>query len=248
MKENVWAALQIDPLALEALSTCELGEEIEQAILFYLLKLKDYNSHTNLVANSEIDVLLKEHVLDSLRLLPFLKESGGEKKLVDIGSGAGFPALLLAIAQPDLKVSLIESIGKKCRFLEDFIAFAGMGRRVKVHCQRAEILAHDKKMRENFDFATARAVGSLPVVAELSLPFLKTGGLFLAQRSRKQCVEELVIADAYASRLGGKLEDTIHFPQDLLGREFSLFLIRKTKSTAQIYPRSASQMKREKKR
>lgn len=244
-----------------ALEAHQLGDSAESALLKYCCALKEYDSHTNLVANSDLQVVLKEHVLDSLRLLNLIKSSfkakfalqegspeSSEKnslKLVDIGSGAGFPALVLAIAMPNLKVTLIESIGKKCRFLESVAQELDL-KRVRVICDRAEILGHERNLRERFEIATARAVGALPVVAELCIPFLKTGGVLLAQRSKRQALEEASTADAYASRLGAELEDTIHFEPDILGREMSVLLIKKTKSSPQRYPRSAAQMKGDK--
>lgn len=201
--------------------------------------------HTNLVANDNLSVLLKEHLLDSMQLLPWLKPSrSSQLKLVDIGSGAGFPALVLAICRPDLQVTLLESIGKKCRFLEEAAEELGLDKRVRVICQRAESTAHESRFRERFDFATARAVGSLPMVAELCLPFLKTGGLFLAQRSKRQANEEADYADDYASRLGGHLKEIVNFKPDLLGRELSLLVMEKLKTTPLRYPRTAAEMKK----
>ncbi len=242
-----WQTITDEDAALKLLSAYELPSE--EALFKYCQRLQEFDSHTNLVANSKLSVLLKEHVLDSLLLLPWIKKDGNHfGRLIDIGSGAGFPALVLAIAEPDLKVTLVESIGKKCRFLSEVIEALGLEKRVRVLCERAETLGHDKKLRENFDFATARAVGALPIVAELCIPFLRMGGLLLAQRSKRQLVDEEELADAYASKLGGSLTETVHFPADLLGREFSLLVIKKVKATSRTYPRSAGLMKKDLKR
>jgi 16S rRNA (guanine527-N7)-methyltransferase len=261
-----WDSIGTDDAAIQSLYKWDLGAEIFSQLFAYCQALQRYNEHTNLVANYESSVLLKEHLLDSLNLLPWTKrrllpvsqnvakdetESGAEgnvnpanKSLIDIGSGAGFPGLVLAIAAPWLRVTLVDSIGKKCRFLESTCAELGLNKQVRVVCERAETIGHDKKFREKFDYATARAVGALPMVAELCLPLLKTGGLLLAQRSKKQALLEAGEAEAYASRLGGNLQETVHFDPDLLGREFSLLVLMKVKTTPRMYPRSAAKMKK----
>jgi 16S rRNA (guanine527-N7)-methyltransferase len=243
---EAWNSLTNEPAALAALRAYRLKPECEEALFAYCRYLQEYDCHTNLVANSTLPVLLKEHVLDSLQLVSWI-EPGKEHstRLIDIGSGAGFPGLVLAIVLPALKVTLVESIGKKCRFLENTVINLGLTERVKILCGRAETLGHDKKLRERFNFATARAVGALPLVAELCLPFLQTGGLLLAQRSRRQALAEQAEIDAYASRLGATLTNTIHFDSDLLGRELSCFLIKKLRHMPHCYPRTAAQMKRE---
>lgn len=261
-----WESLSGEEAAIHALQKWELADEALSALHAYCQALQIYNEHTNLVSNSQLPVLLKEHVLDSLNLLPWMQRklipvtaetaesaadaapakaaAPAEKRLIDIGSGAGFPGLVLAIAAPSLHVTLVDSIGKKCRFLESVCEELNLTKRVRVVCERAEIIGHDKRFRERFDYATARAVGALPIVAELGLPLLKTGGLLLAQRSKKQAVLETPEAEAYASKLGGTLQETIHFDPDMLGREFSLLVLMKIKSTPKLCPRSASKMKK----
>ena len=261
-----WDSIGTDDAAIQSLQKWNLDGETLLQLFVYCQALQRYNEHTNLVANSEISVLLKEHLLDSLNLLPWVsrrlrpasqdeaknqtasgaegKSNSANKSLIDIGSGAGFPGLVLAMAAPWLRVTLVDSIGKKCRFLESACAELGLDKRVRVVCERAETIGHDKKYREKFDYATARAVGALPMVAELCLPLLRTGGLLLAQRSKKQALLEAGEAEAYASRLGGNLQETVHFDPDLLGREFSLLVLMKVKTTPRMYPRSAAKMKK----
>ena len=243
---ETWKSLTDESAALQALAARELSSDIEDKLFTYCRLLQEFDAHTNLVANSSYPVLLKEHVLDSLQLLPWIQANPKPTpRLIDIGSGAGLPGMVLAIARPSMKVTLVESIGKKCRFLENTIAALEMSDRVTVVCERAETIAHFRKFRELYDFATARAVGALPVVAELCIPFLQVGGSLLAQRSKRQATEEQAETDAYASKLGGELLETIHFDPDLLGRELSMLRIEKVKHTMRWYPRSASQMKRE---
>ena len=225
----------------------DLSDEALAKILLFCQELKAYNEHTNLVSNAKLDVVLKEHVLDSLTLLHSIEEERSAG-LIDIGSGAGFPAMILAIVRPQLRVSLVESIGKKCRFLEQCITTLGLGsNRVRVHCDRAEVLARKKELRETFDYATARAVAALPIVSELTLPFLKVGGVFLAQRSKRQAVQEEEEAEGYISKLGGEIFETEFLPPDLLGRELSIILIEKTKPTPSRFPRSSALIQKDKK-
>lgn len=225
----------------------QLSNDTIQQILHFCSALRKYNEHTNLVANANLDVVLKEHVLDSLSLLPFIP-SDTEAKLIDIGSGAGFPGMILAIALPGLKVVLAESIGKKCRFLETTRDELGLDQhRVVVICDRAENLAHQREYRECFDYATARAVAALPIVAELSLPFLKLGGKLLAQRSKRQALEEQNDSQTYIEKLGGKILGTEFLPEDLVARQLAIFSIEKQKPTPKGYPRAAAQIQKEKK-
>ena len=231
-----------------ALKQHDLSDEAVKQILIFCSELKAYNEHTNLVANANLDVVLKEHVLDSLQLLPAIRDDDSNKKLIDIGSGAGFPGIILAIARPQLRIALLESIGKKCRFLELAAEKLELGsKRLQVLCDRAELLAHKAQYREAFDYATARAVAPLPIVAELTLPFLKKGALFLAQRSKRQALQEQADADAYVSKLGGKVVDIEFLPVDLVGRELSIIKIKKEKQTPSRYPRSSAQIQKDKK-
>lgn len=248
-----WSQLSGEDRALELLQSYELSEDCLEQLHEYARALQEYNSHTNLVANSDFAVLLKDHILDALQLLPVLKkivkdnkfEESNKTGLIDIGSGAGFPGMILAITVPYLRVTLLDSIGKKCRFLESATHALGLSERVRVVCERAELVAHDKKFRERYSFATARAVGALPIVAELCIPFLKVNGYLLAQRSKRQASEEEQVIDAYASRLGGDLVGVTHFEPDILGRELSLIQIKKKKNTPPRFPRNAAAMKKD---
>jgi len=166
--------------ALDELSTRvkKLGSTISAAqaemLGIYCTQLAAYNEHTNLVAKSDVRTLLFEHVLDAWALVPTLesKLSGSKRRLIDIGSGAGFPGLILAIACLDLEVVLVDSVGKKTAFLTQATAALNLQERIQVLNTRAEELARQSRYRDSFQAATARAVGAMDVVAELCLPFL----------------------------------------------------------------------------
>lgn len=248
-QSSSWETLTDQEQALAQLEAFCLGAETEEKLWQYCRLLQDYNEHTNLVSNASMPVLLKEHLLDSLQLLPFLdskadRQTERKAELVDVGSGAGFPGLVLAISNKDLQVTLIDSIGKKCRFLELVCKELDMEDQVQVVPERAEMLGREPAFRESFDFATARAVASLPVVSELCLPFLQVHGLLLAQRSKKQVDLESKKADSDARRIGGRLKEIKYFEPDLLGREFALIVIEKISKTPARYPRSAAEIKK----
>lgn len=219
----------------------DFNEKIEQ----YCRLLREYNSHTNLVGKDDLMTLLNEHVLDSLTLIPLINELAiKHPKLIDIGSGAGFPGMILPLVNSSLQVSLVESVAKKCRFLELTIPALDLQDRISIHCDRAESVAREPNMRNSFHFATARAVSSLPVVTELCLPFLKKGGWFLAQRSDKQIESELPDSLKFITQLGGKVVRQHKIDCSVTGRNLQILVIEKEKDTPALYPRSPAQIKR----
>ena len=175
------------------------------AIRTHCLDIIEFSKRTNIVGKAEYSTLIFDHVLDSLALIPFLKDVDSENrssKLVDIGSGAGFPAVILGIALPGLKATLIEASGKKCRFLDDALKKIGLDDRFSVLPARAEELGHDQDYRGRYDWGTARAVGTFDLSAELVMPFLATGGKFIAQKSLSQKAEESERAEEMLAQAG----------------------------------------------
>jgi len=207
----------------------------------FLNELSAYNEHTNLVASSEPGRLVSEHVLDSLSLCPLLGHAGS---LVDIGSGAGFPGLVLAIVMPELTVTLVESVGKKAGFLASVSERLGLAPRVEVVCERAESIGRQARYRERYEAATARAVGALGVVVELSFPLLQVGGSLYAQRSRKQAENERPQIDELSRLMGGYSAQTIDLGSEVIGRELAVIKLTKTAPTPERYPRPMAQIKR----
>ena len=212
-----------------------------QAIRSYCLAIIDYSQHTNLVGKAEFSVLLRDHVLDSLSLLPHITsatDKSGPVKLVDVGSGAGFPGIVLAIALPDLKATLIEAAGKKCRFLEEVARILELTNRVRICPDRAEELGHHPAHRGSYNFGTARAVGTFDLSAELVMPFLKTGGRFFSQKSSAQKDDELYRAEVCLPKLGGKLLYVRDLDQSILGKSRILLVGEKVEKSPPAYPRS----------
>jgi 16S rRNA (guanine527-N7)-methyltransferase len=214
------------------------GEQIDQLREFCSI-LTRFNQHTNLVANCELDVLLRDHVLDSLSLVGLIKpgQKGKSTSLIDIGSGGGFPGLVLAIAQPKLQVALVEATGKKARFLSEAITALSLAQRVQVFNQRAELMAHNSAYRRQFDYATCRAVGTLATVLELALPYLKTGGWALIQRSAAQAQMEEKPALKEVNRLKAELIRIVYPDEKVLTKARAILLFQQKNPVPKIYPR-----------
>jgi 16S rRNA (guanine527-N7)-methyltransferase len=159
-----------------------LSEQQHQQLGRYLDLLLEANARMNLTRITERAAAEVQHVADSLTLLPFLPE--GAARLADVGTGGGVPGIPLAIARPDLQVTLIESTKKKAAFLREAVAALSL-RNVQVSDQRGEDVAHDPAHREQYDVAVARAVATLDWLAEWCLPLVKKGGKFLAMKGPK---------------------------------------------------------------
>ena len=198
--------------------------------------LIDYNRKTNLTRITEpCDVAVK-HFGDSLSLLlEDVLPTGAT--VVDVGTGAGFPGIPLAIARPDLRVTLMDSLRKRIVFLEELIKLLGITN-VDVVWGRAEDLGHNSKYRGQFDVVIARAVASLKVLVELCLPFAKTGGCFLAMKGPKAEVEVADAANALKI-LGAKVNAITAITLPILNESRSLVSIGKIVSTTRSYPRKA---------
>jgi 16S rRNA (guanine527-N7)-methyltransferase len=213
----------------------------------FLEHLEKFNQHTNLVSNAAPNVVAMEHVLDSLSLVDvlshqFQKRKSGTGRLIDIGSGAGFPGMILAILFEDADVTLMDSIEKKTRFLAETADLLELDN-VTILTERAESIAHHPQYRETFDVATARAVGGSGMIAELALPLLDLGGLLILQKTEAQLVDESHKARKAAKTLGGVMGSVVALDQDVLGKARSLILVVKENHTPDQYPRAWKKIK-----
>ncbi len=245
MKEQtntVISALSFLSQQAPALGVCLTADQMEVLHIF-LTELAIYNEHTNLVSSADPMRVVREHILDALSLVQ-LVDRPQANRLVDIGSGAGFPALILALLNPTLSVCLIESVSKKTRFLHFLTEKLQLTERVQVITGRAEELAHKSQLRGTFATATARAVGAIDLVLELALPFLLTGGLLLSQKSAAQVTAESSRAAKALPLLGGQLKEVRTIQSEPLGKEHVVFIIEKTSETPERYPRTTAQIKR----
>lgn len=196
--------------------------------------LIDYNTRTNLTRITDPCEVAVKHFADSLALLlEDVLPTGAT--VVDVGTGAGFPGIPLAIARPDLRVTLVDSLRKRIVFLDELIQLLGISN-VDIVWGRAEELAQNPKYRGQFDVVIARAVAPLNVLAELCLPFARTGGCFLAMKGPK-AEEEVPAATNAFKILGGKMSVTTSITLPILNDLRSLVRIGKIASTPRAYPR-----------
>ena len=202
----------------------------------YLSILLDWNRRLNLTAVTAPGEIAALHFLDSLTGLAAV-QFDANTCVIDVGAGAGFPGIPLAIARPDLEITLLESTGKKCRFLEHAIGELALAR-VSVDCRRAELAGKDPAMREAFDIAVTRAVAEVAVASELCLPFVKRGGLALMMKGPRGDAE-VARAKVAIETLGGQMVLMRHLtlPTPTGSAERVIVGVRKTDPTPGRYPR-----------
>lgn len=202
----------------------------------YKNHIQKINQVLNLTAIDDDAGIYSKHFYDSLLINKHIKDNAS---VCDIGSGAGFPGLVLAIARPDIKVSLVEPTTKRTNFLSEVVAMCELDN-VTVLNARAEDIIDD--LRESFDVVTARAVAYLDILSELCLPFVKVGGLFVAMKGAKGH-EEYEVSQKAIKILGGELESIDNLEVEPLGERINLN-IRKTSKTPAKYPRNYGRIKK----
>ena len=214
----------------------ELSQDKADKLLKLYEFLVEYNKNVNLTAITDFEEVVVKHFIDSV--LPFsmidIKENSS---FIDVGTGAGFPSIPLMIVRSDLKGTLLEALNKRCVFLEKACELTGVDDSKVVH-GRAEDYAKEK--REAFDFATARAVAAMPVLSEYCIPYVKTGGRFIALKSvnedESQCEKAVKV-------LGGKIEKIKDYTITN-GDSRRLFVVEKIGHTPTKYPRNPSIIKK----
>jgi 16S rRNA (guanine527-N7)-methyltransferase len=214
----------------------ELTAETIEKIQLFIARLLEKNKVMNLTAITQEEEIADSHLLDSFLLLPYLR---GES-LIDVGSGAGFPGMLVKLLRPELKLVLLDSTKKRISFLEELIAELGLSQITAVH-GRAEEVAHLPEYREKFDTAVARAVSSLDILLELCLPLVKTGGRFLAMKGKD---DELDLAAKALPVLGAGKARAEHYLLPGTDVQRSMVIVPKEKPTKQRYPRPFAAIKK----
>ena len=201
--------------------------------------LVEKNKVMNLTGITEPREVATLHLLDSLSLIPMAELAG--KSIVDVGTGAGFPGVPLAIALPESAITLLDSLNKRIDFLRESGEALSLTNADYVH-GRAEEFAADH--RESFDFAVSRAVANLPMLCELCLPLVKVGGQFLAMKS-SHTEEEIASAKSAISKLGGKIEAVEDYTIPTTDVVHRVVRIRKVSPTPKKYPRRFAQIKKQ---
>ena len=219
------------------------GDDIFNKFCGFSKELADWNSRINLVSAGSIEDIFFRHFADSLSSNLLLSRyinkihPGAHLHAVDIGSGAGFPGIPLKIANPELEIKLVESIKKKCGFMNHLIKYLGLSG-IHVLNERAEVLARAKEHRSQYDIALIRALSSLSTCLELALPMLKTGGWVLLYKT-EQSTKDLVSAENALSLLNGRLVDNVCYRLPGEERIFTILVYEKLSETPETYPRRA---------
>jgi len=212
----------------------DLPEETQQTLCDFGHGVVKQNEVMNLTAITEPEQVAKLHLLDSLSLLTLADLKG--KKLIDVGCGAGFPGVPVKIACPEAKLTLLDSLGKRMTWLEGFLPQLG----VEAECVTARAEEAVVSCREQYDFATSRAVARLNILLELTAPYVKVGGKVLAMKGTA-AKEELEEARNAIRRLGLKLEKVAEFPVD--GTAHTVIVLKKVAPTPPQYPRRYAKIK-----
>ncbi len=201
----------------------------------YFTELADWNRRVNLTRIIEREAVIVKHFLDSLSCLRAVPKLPAQ--VVDVGTGAGLPGLVLKIVQPDIQLTLVESVGKKTVFLRHLVETLALENVTVLHA-RAEDVGRMAAHREKYGLAVARAVAPVRVLAEYLLPLVAIGGLMLAQKGTDPAAEVAAARNALGV-LGGKHIQTLAVSVPNLDAARHLVLVRKTKSTPKQYPRKA---------
>lgn len=228
----------IEPILREGLAALSLPAGGIPALVRYAELLAEKNKVMNLTAITDPDDVARLHFLDSAALLALADFRG--KSVVDVGTGAGFPGLPLRILESSIKLTLLDAQRKRVDFLREACDELGLADVACVHGRAEEFAAEH---RESFDLAVSRAVAALPVLAELCLPLVKTGGAFLAMKA-VDSNEELNAAARAVQLLGGKLEKPLDYAIPGTEIRHRLVIITKIAETQKKYPRTFAKIKK----
>lgn len=216
-----------------------IDNEKLSALLLYKTMLLEWNKKINLTAIEEDKEIVIKHFIDSFSILPHLKNA---QTMIDVGTGAGFPGIPVKIACPDIEVLLMDSLGKRVTFLNEVISKLNLRGITALH-SRAEDAGTNKKLRESFDTAVARAVASLPVLLEYCLPLVKVGGIFIAMKGSDS--SEAAESKKALDILGGKIEDIKEFTLPFSDIKRNIIIVRKFRQVPTGYPRKAGKPTKE---
>ena len=206
------------------------------------VRMLEVNEYMNLTAITEPEAVILRHYADSLTVAEYLPQGA---HVVDIGCGAGFPTLPLAIARPDLHILALDSTAKRIDYVAQTAKMLDLPHVEAIACRAEDGAAVRNPLRESFDCAISRAVANLPVLCELCLPYVRVGGLFVAMKAA-QAVQEMELARGGIAKLGGRVRDVVALELVLRDgkEERNLILTEKIEKTPKIYPRNYAQIKK----
>ena len=227
--------------SLEKLNIHLNEKQVYQFMKYYEM-LIETNKVMNLTAITDFDEVIDKHFVDSLALIQAI-DLNKELKVIDVGTGAGFPGIPLKIAFPELDILLLDSLNKRILFLDQVISELGLENIQTIH-GRAEDFGRNPLYREKFDLCVSRAVANLSTLSEYCVPFVKVDGYFISYKSGK--VQEELDASRHAvDILGGKVEKCLNYALADTDMERSLVVIHKLKPTKKAYPRKAGKPSKE---
>lgn len=233
---------ELKKLLIDGANEFNIHLKEEQIDKFFRYKniLKEWNEKINLTAIEEDREVIIKHFIDSLSILPLIKDE--KVNLIDVGTGAGFPGIPVKIARESIEVTLLDSLDKRVKFLNEVIKENSL-KGIKALHGRAEEKGVLPEFREKFDICTARAVANLPVLIEYCLPFVKVGGCFIAMKGSS--TDEIDNSKKALDIIGGKLEEVKDFNLPFSDSKRNIIIIRKFRQTPTKYPRKAGKPSKE---
>ena len=228
----------MEQILREGLAALSLPTDAAAPLMDFAARLLETNKVMNLTAITEPEDVARLHLLDCAALAAQLDLSG--KRVIDVGTGAGFPGMVLAILTPDARFTLLDSLGKRVDFLREVCEQLGLKNVTCVHARAEEFAAGH---RERFDIATSRAVAQLNVLSELTLPLVKVGGLFAAMKSTSTD-EEIAAARSAIAKLGGQLAGCTDYPVPETDVIHRIVRIEKVRPTPKQFPRAFARIKK----
>ncbi len=217
-------------------ASVELSENQYEQFIKYMRLVQEWNEKINLTAITEDNDFIKKHFIDCIKA--FKSEAiVNANTIIDVGTGAGFPGVPIAILHPKAKITLLDSLNKRINFLNTVVRELGLTNVTTIH-SRAEDGARNPQLREKFDVATSRAVANMAVLSEFCMPYVKKGGYFVALKG-PAIDEEMQNGKNAISILGGELENIIEVSIEETDLKHNIVEIKKVKNCPKIYPRKA---------
>ena len=209
-----------------------INDEQAQKYYNYMNLLIEWNEKINLTAITNPDEIIIKHFIDSITIDKYIEKNN---RIIDVGTGAGFPGIPLSILRDDLDITLMDSLNKRIKFLDEVRELNHLNNISTIH-GRAEELGKNKSFREKYDIATSRAVAPLNVLLEYMLPFVKVGGYYICMKG-SNVEDEIANSKTALSKLKGKIEkiETFKLPDTEYGR--NIIIIKKIENTPSKYPR-----------